>query len=51
MADKEVGMTFFEDFCREIIYSKLQGYFRLKTEGKIGKTVGIREIMTQNTRF
>jgi len=51
MADNEAGMTFFEDFCREIIYSNLQESFRLKMEFKIGKTVGTREIITQNTPF
>ncbi len=51
MSDNEVGMAFFEDFYREIIYSNLQESFRLKMEWKIGETVGIREIITQNTRF
>ncbi|MPL86318.1 hypothetical protein SDC9_32298 [bioreactor metagenome] len=44
-------MTFFETIFRAVVYKGLQGYFHLKTEEKIGKTVGIREITTQNTRF
>jgi len=50
-ADNEVGIDFFKDFFKGVIYNDLQGIFLPFSRKDFGRTVGIRIIRRQNTLF